>query len=266
MRRILIWNIGLHNTSTLCTRCERIHRSSSRHAIISITISLDAQRRLLLRISRDGNVSKPVLRLLQIHTLPIPTTREIVKTADTSLVGRGIQQLLTRSGHTPTPAILLLRHIQHSLTAGGALDSNRPRTSLLKHAPAQDITSSGACLSVAAGQSERADGDFNESLQRIEEETEYEDAGMEEEDDVADPAFGCFCDTQSWDECDAEEDCDQADHGEGGVIEIHARLDLEGPEAVEGENENDFANGQNDDLGCAAGLDGAEGNAAEECD
>ena len=48
------------------------------------------------------------------------------------------------------------------------------------------------------------------------------------------------------------------------MIGVHARLILERPEAIECQNENDFADCQNNNLGGTAGLDRTEGDSAHE--
>jgi hypothetical protein len=48
------------------------------------------------------------------------------------------------------------------------------------------------------------------------------------------------------------------------VIGIHRRQGLEGPESIQGQDENDFTNRQDDKLGDAGRLNCADGDAANE--
>ena len=61
---------------------------------------------------------------------------------------------------------------------------------------AAPLVGSGACESC---------GDFNNSLEGIEEEAKHQYKGMKKQDHVADPTFGCFRHAERWYEGDHEE-------------------------------------------------------------
>ncbi|KAK1024467.1 hypothetical protein LTR33_017899 [Friedmanniomyces endolithicus] len=135
----------------------------------------------------------------------------------------------------------------------------------LQHPQIQNTTPNRPRLRIARDPQTPSD-DLDDRLQGIEEEAEDEHAGVQQEDRVPDPAFGALAHAETGYESDAEEDGDEAHGGEEGVVGVHACLVLEGPETVEGQDEDDFADGEDDDLADAAGLHGAEGDGAHEGD
>src|SRR3569833_3028200 len=105
---------------------------------------------------------------------------------------------------------------------------------------------------------DRLDG----GLDGVQEKAQNQDAGVDEQDDVADPALLPLGDPERRDEGNHQEDGYEAQGGELRMVRIHRGLGMEGSEGMQSEDLDDFADGEEDYLRNADGLHSSHGYAA----
>ncbi|KAI6945443.1 hypothetical protein KC341_g82 [Hortaea werneckii] len=108
--------------------------------------------------------------------------------------------------------------------------------------------------------------DLEQRLRRVQEKAEYKNTRMYQQNGVSYPTLGRLADSETGHKRDRQKNRDESRDAEECVIGVHAGLVLERPETVEGQDEDDLADSQHDDLCNAARLYSAEGDTTHEGD